>query len=60
MKFVKINNIAYDVIRKNKIVIPAGARNVEIAYRSASWTFINKKGEVQRGNVYKYKNKIYC
>lgn len=59
MKFVKIKTLNHDIIRGGRIVIPAGSRNVEIAYRSACWTFINNDGEVQRGNVYRYKNKTY-
>lgn len=59
MRFVKIKHFTHDVIRGGRVVIPAGSRNAEIAYRSACWTFINDKGEVQRGNVYRFKNKIY-
>lgn len=59
MKFVTIKTLNHDIIRGGRVVIPAGSRNVEIAYRSACWTFINDKGEVQRGNVYRHKNKTY-
>jgi hypothetical protein len=59
MKFVKIKKLTHDIIRGGRVVIPAGSRNVEIAYRSACWTFINDLGVEQRGNVYRYKNKTY-
>ena len=59
MKFVKIKTLSHDIIRGGRVVIPAGSRNVEIAYRSACWTFINSNGVEQCGNVYRYKNKTY-
>ncbi len=59
MRWSKIEKLEYDVIRRGKVVIKAGAKNVKIAYRSAQWTFTNENGEEQRGNLYKYRGKIY-
>ena len=59
MKWTKIKSLDYDVKHDNKIVIKAGSKNVQIAYRSAPWTFVNEDGQVQRGNLYKYRGKVY-
>ena len=59
MKWTKIKSLDYDVKRGKKVVIKAGSKNVQIAYRSAQWTFINEDGQEQRGNLYKYRGKIY-
>ena len=59
MKWTKIKSLDYDVKRGNKIVIKAGSKNVQIAYRQAPWTFTNEDGEVIRGNLYRYRGKIY-
>lgn len=58
-RWVSNCTIDHDVFRHNKCVIPAGTKHVDIAYRCASWTFINKDGKVQRGNLYKVNGKIY-
>ena len=59
MKWTKVDKLDYDVKKGKRVVIKAGSKNVEIAYRSASWIFTNEDGEVQRGNLYRYKGRIY-
>lgn len=58
-RWVHVGTINYDVWRHGKIVIPAGTRGVDIAYRCASWTFENEDGNIQRGNLYKVRGKVY-
>lgn len=61
MKFLKLKQpLKFDVKCKSKVVIPAGAKNVEIAFRQShlsrwdedSQQFVNL-------NVYRYKNRLY-
>jgi hypothetical protein len=59
MKWTNIKVLEHDIVRKKKVVIKAGTKNVKIAYRSAQWTFINEDGQEQRGNLYKYRGRIY-
>lgn len=59
MKFVKLETLKHDVFKRGKVVIPAGSKNVEVAYRAANWTFKTEDGTIQRGNVYRYNGKIY-
>lgn len=59
MKWRNISVLEHDIKRGNKTVIKAGTKNVKVAFRSASWTFENENGELQRGNLYKYRGKIY-
>lgn len=58
MHWTKMKTLDYDVKRGNKVVIKAGTKNVEIAFRSAQWTFVNENGETQRGNLYRYRGRI--
>jgi len=53
--------LEYDVLnhKSGKVLIPVGTIGVKIAYRQAPWTFINDRGKVQRGNVYKFNGKLY-
>ena len=59
MKWTNIKTLGHDVVRNKKVVIKAGTKNVKVAFRSAQWTFINKDGQEQRGNLYKYRGRIY-
>ena len=60
-RWTKVSEIEYDVVRgrNRRIVIPAGTKNVRIAYRQAPWTFMNEEGEEVRGNLYKYRGKVF-
>lgn len=58
-RWVHVGTIQYDVCRHGKVVIPAGTRGVAIAYRCAPWTFENENGEIQRGNLYKVRGRVY-
>lgn len=45
---------------KHKIMIPAGAEGVEIAYGQSSKTYKNKRtGKIEHQNVYRWNGKIY-
>jgi hypothetical protein len=44
----------------HKVVIPAGAEGVEIAYGQSSKTYKDKKtGKIKHQNVYRWKGQIY-
>jgi hypothetical protein len=60
-RWTKITELEHDVVRgrNRKVVLKAGTKNVQIAYRQAPWTFTNEDGEVIRGNLYRYRGKIY-
>lgn len=60
-RWTKIAELEHDVVRgrKRKVVLKAGTKNVQIAYRQAPWTFTNGDGETVRGNLYRYRGKIF-
>ncbi len=57
--FVKmLKPLSFDVKSVNG-VIPAGTKNVEIAFRQALWTYETESGKRVRGNVYRHNGVVY-
>lgn len=60
-RWTKVSVLEHDVVRgrARKVVLPAGTKNVRIAYRQAPWTYLNEEGEEIRGNLYSYRGKVF-
>ena len=62
MKFFNMRNrpLEFDVKCNNKVVIPAGTRNVKIAFRQSHLTRRDpENGSLIKMNVYMHKGQVY-
>lgn len=61
MKFVAMKRpLEHPAIRNGKVLIPAGATGVKIAFRQSPFTFFNEKTQRrQHLDVYIWKNRMY-
>ena len=62
MKFYNMGNrpLEYPVLINSKVLIPAGATHVKIAFRQSPFTYLNERtGKREHLNVYMWQGRYY-